>query len=144
MRRKPLDTHEAADAWVDAWSSGWANHDPDVIAERYAEECEFVSQPFRDPLRGAAGARAYAAQVFADERSARFRFADPIVAADGRVAVEYWAIVTGMNGEVVTLAGVTILRFDREGRAVEHRDHWATNEGARNPSSQPFGGDAPL
>ncbi len=140
MRRDPLDAQEAAKTWVDAWSTGWMDHDPDVIAERYSEECEFVSHPFRDPLRGSAGARTYAAQVFAEERSARFRFADPIVGTDGRAAVEYWAIVTGLDGEVITLAGVTVLRFDREGRAVEHRDHWATQEGGHNSSSQPFGG----
>jgi hypothetical protein len=42
-----METEEAARAWVEAWSTGWARHDPDVIAERYAENCEFISQPFR-------------------------------------------------------------------------------------------------
>ena len=137
-----MEAKEAATAWVEAWCTGWARHDPDVIAERYADDCEFVSQPFRAPLRGRDGARTYAAQAFADERSARFRFGEPIVGTDGRAAVEYWAIITDLNGQRVTLTGVTVLRFDPEGHVLEHRDHWATTQGERRPPASVLGGDA--
>jgi len=30
---------EGAQAWVDAWKEGWARHDADVIAARYAARC---------------------------------------------------------------------------------------------------------
>jgi hypothetical protein len=59
-----------------------------LIASRYAEDCEFRSDPFREPLIGRESARQYAEQAFAEERSAVSSFTEPIVAPDGRVAVE--------------------------------------------------------
>jgi hypothetical protein len=120
-----VDAREAARAWVDAWMGGWIGHNADVIASRYAEECEFRSHPFREAVHGPEGARQYALQAFAEERSARPKFGEPIVAPDGRAAVEYRAEITTPDGEEVTLAGVTVLRFDDEGLVVEHRDYWA-------------------
>jgi ketosteroid isomerase-like protein len=120
-----MDALAAARAWVEAWSQGWATHDADVIAARYAEECEFRSHPFRGTLYGRAGARAYAEQAFAEERSAVASFQDPIVGAGGRVAVEYRATITTTDEKTATLAGVTVLRFDDEGLVREHRDYWA-------------------
>jgi hypothetical protein len=120
-----MDPKEAARGWIDAWRRGWLAHDADVIAERYAEGCEFRSHPFRELVRGREGARAYAVQAFADEREARPTFEDPIVDAEGRAAVEYRAEITTIAEENVTLAGVTVLRFDDDGLVLEHRDYWA-------------------
>ena len=103
MYRRAMDVGAAARAWVDAWSAGWAAHDPDVIAARYADECEFRSHPFREPLSGREGARRYAEEAFAEERSAISSFAEPIVAADGRAAVEYRARITTIDGKTATL-----------------------------------------
>ncbi len=89
--------------------AGWIGHDADVIASRYAEECEFRSHPFREAVHGRDGAR----------------FGEPIVAPDGRAGVEYRAEITTPDGDNVTLAGVTVLRFDDEGLVIEHRDYWA-------------------
>jgi hypothetical protein len=47
----------------------WTGHDADVIASRYADECEFRSHPFREAVHGREGARQYALQAFAEERS---------------------------------------------------------------------------
>jgi uncharacterized protein (TIGR02246 family) len=123
-----MDADAAARAWVNAWSEGWAKHDADVIAARYAEDCEFLSHPFRESLFGRDGAKSYAEQAFAEERSAVSSFADPIVAADGRAAVEYRATITAPDGGVAALAGVTILRFDGDGLVREHRDYWAMTD----------------
>lgn len=123
-----VDIDAAARAWVDAWSEGWAAHDPDLIASRYAEDCEFRSHPFREPLIGREGARRYAEQAFAEERSAVSSFADPIVAADGRAAVEYRATITAIDGRTATLSGVTVLSFDADGLVQEHRDYWSMEQ----------------
>jgi ketosteroid isomerase-like protein len=123
-----MDPIAAADAWVEAWSRGWDAHDPDVIAARYADDCEFRSHPFREPLHGRDGARRYADQVFAEERSAISSFSEPIVGRDGRAAVEYRATITTIGGKTMTLSGVTVLRFDEEGFVREHRDYWAMTE----------------
>ena|SRR5207247_3036439 len=121
-----METHAAASAWVAAWSKGWAEHDSDAIAARYADDCEFRSHPFREPLFGREGARSYVEQAFAGERSAISAFGEPIVAADGRAAVEYRATITTTDGRTMTLFGVTVLRFDEDGLVQEHRDYWST------------------
>jgi ketosteroid isomerase-like protein len=119
----------AARAWVAAWSDGWANHDPDVIADRYATSCVFLSHPFRVRARGRGGAATWIREAFAEERAARFVFAEPIVSADARAAVEYRAVITAKDGAEQTLAGTTILRFDVAGLVVEHRDYWLMADG---------------
>jgi hypothetical protein len=89
-----------------------------------------MSHPFREP--GDPGA--YAAWAFASEEEAyEVRFSDPIVAADDRAVVEWWAHVRA-DGEEQTLVGVSILRFDGEGRVVAQRDYWAQGQGRREAS----------
>jgi ketosteroid isomerase-like protein len=124
-----MATHAAARAWVEAWSRGWRTHDSGLIARRYATDCAFHSQPFREVTHGREAAAAYVRGVFAEEAAARFGFGEPIVSADGRAAVEYRAVITAHDGSQATLAGTTILRFDREGLVTDHRDYWALVDG---------------
>jgi uncharacterized protein (TIGR02246 family) len=119
-----MDAREAARRWVDAWTAGWSAHDPERIAAVYADDCVFLSHPFREALQGKAGAREYALQAFADEESADFAFGEPIVGENGRAAVEYTAEIIAA-GARSSLRGVTVLRFDERGQVVEHRDYWA-------------------
>jgi nuclear transport factor 2 (NTF2) superfamily protein len=120
---------EGARAWVEAWKDGWARHDPDVIAARYTPDCRFRSEPFRDLDHGREAAHAYATHSFEEERSARFFFGEPIVAPDGRAAVEYRAVITAPDGSDTTIHGVSLLRIGPDGLVQEHRDTWAELEG---------------
>ena len=123
-----IRTAAAARKWIRAWSDGWRDHQPEVIASRYADDCVLLSQPFREPGRGRAAVAAYARQAFADEQAADFTFNEPVVGEDGRAAVEYRAVVTAPDGSKTTLAGTSMLRFNDDGLVVEHRDYWATTE----------------
>jgi ketosteroid isomerase-like protein len=116
-------------AWVEAWEDGWARHDAEAIAARYAPDCTFRSHPFRPVAQGRDGAGAWVREAFAAERSARFAFGDPIVSPEGRAAVEYRAIITATDGKESTLAGTTVLQFDDTGLVVDHRDYWAIIDG---------------
>ena len=120
---------EGARAWVAAWQDGWSRHDPDVIAARYTPDARFRSEPFRDLEHGRAAAQAYAAHSFDDEASARFFFGEPIVAPDGRAAVEYRAVITSPDGADTTIHGVSLLRIGPDGLVAEHRDTWTELEG---------------
>jgi nuclear transport factor 2 (NTF2) superfamily protein len=120
---------EGARAWVEAWQDGWARHDPDVIAARYAPDCRFRSEPFRDLEHGRGAAHAYATHSFEEEQSARFTFGEPLVASDGRAAVEYRAVITAPDGSDTTIHGVSLLRIGPDGLVVEHRDTWTELEG---------------
>jgi nuclear transport factor 2 (NTF2) superfamily protein len=124
-----VNASDAAAAWVDAWSDGWARHDPAVIAARYAADCVFRSLPFRAAGRGRQAAQDYAAQSFGEERSARFAFGAPVVGVDGRAAVEYRAVITALDGSVTTIAGVSMLRIGDDGLVTEHLDTWTEADG---------------
>lgn len=121
-------TRAVARRWIDVWSAAWAAHDVDAIAALYAPGCAFVSHPFREPE----DPRAYLERAFADEDEVDCRFGRPRVDGD-RASVEYWARIRS-DGRDLTLAGVTLLRFDRDGLVVEHRDYWALEDGRREPA----------
>ena len=104
----------------------------------YADDAVFVSEPFREPKRGGAGAAEYAAWAFADEDEVELWFAQPIV--DGfRAAVAYWAIVRELDGAHATLAGVATLWFDDAGRVVQQRDYWNVSAGVAQPPPDAWG-----
>jgi hypothetical protein len=46
--------------------------------------------------------------------------------------VEYWALVRSADDEV-TIAGVSLLRFDRDGQVTEQRDYWNQSGGRHEP-----------
>jgi hypothetical protein len=90
----------------------------------YAPDATFYSHPFRAPQ----GPAEYAAWAFADQQAAQCRFGEPVV--DGaRAAVDWWAVVTSIDGSLQSLAGTSLLRFDDDGRVVEQRDAWADADG---------------
>ena len=128
-----MDAGTAARAWVEAWTTGWRDHDAAVISERYADEAVIRTHPFREPVHGGNGIEAYATQAFADEASSEFRFGRPIVDGAGRAAVEYWAVITAPDGLEATLFGTSVLRFADDGRVLEHRDYWVMQDGRREP-----------
>jgi ketosteroid isomerase-like protein len=118
-----METRDAARRWVDAWMRGWRAQDVAVIDPLYAEDCFFLSHPFREPQ----APRDYVEWAFAEEESAEPWFGEPLVDGD-RAAVE-WRAYVRENGRDVTLAGTSLLRFDKRGRVVEQRDAWAVGEG---------------
>jgi nuclear transport factor 2 (NTF2) superfamily protein len=124
-----MTTAEAAAAWVDAWSEGWARHESEFIAARYALDCVFRSLPFRAAGRGRQALLDYVRQSFDEEQSARFASGAPVVSANGRAAVEYRAVITAPDGNIATIAGVSMLRFGDDGLVTEHLDTWTEADG---------------
>jgi ketosteroid isomerase-like protein len=124
-----MDTTAAARAWVEGWTAGWENADPDRIGALYAEDAVYRSHPFREPERSA---RDYALRAFDDEELVECRFGEPIVHGN-RAAVEYWAVLSA-DGDEETLAGIAVLRFGEDGRVVEQRDYWSMEPGRRPPN----------
>jgi len=107
------------------WSQAWPAADVDAVAALYAPGAVFFSHPFR-PRQDV---REYVAWAFADQASAECRFGEPVVHGD-RAAVEWWGAITTRSGEVETIPGVSLLRFDEQGLVVEQRDVWASQLGA--------------
>ena len=69
--------------------------------------------------------------MFAEESDVTCRFGEPVVSGT-RAAVEWWGSWSE-DGQDVTLAGVTMLRFDDNGKVVDHRDYWNQDEGRIEP-----------
>jgi hypothetical protein len=122
-----VDTREAARRWVEGWSKAWPSADADAVAELYVEDARFRSQPFRDLQ----SPRAYAEWTFSEQDEAECWFGEPIVVGD-RAVVEYWGIVR-YQGRDETIAGVALIRFGSDGRAIEQHDYWNAQEGRIEP-----------
>ena len=123
-----MDSRAAVRTWIEGWTRGWGNADPEPIAALYAEGAVFRSQPFREPEQSA---RDYALRAFADEELVECRFGEPVVDREW-AAVEYWAVLRTPGGEQ-TLAGIALIRFGDDGRVVEQRDYWSTERGRTPP-----------
>jgi hypothetical protein len=131
MYARLVDVEEAARRWARTWERAWPRKDPEAIAELYADGAIYRSHPMRDPESGSA--LGYTRSQFEIEESIECRFGAPITSGD-RAAVEWWASWLE-NGRDLTLAGTTVLRFDPEGRVVEHVDYWVEREGRIAPFS---------
>lgn len=106
----------------------------EAIAALYSDDARYRALAFRSPDGGRAGVRRYLRSAFDAEEGVECRFGEPIVDGD-RAAVEWWASWIE-DGDGLTLAGTTILRFDADGLVVDHRDYW--NETADR--SRPYDG----
>ena len=126
-----MDTRAAAARWARAWTDAWQALDADPIVALYADEATLSTEPFRQPYLGRDGVRAYVIRVFGEEEDPRVWVAEPIVDGD-RAAVSWWASLRE-DGADSTLAGTSVLRFDREGLVVEQWDAWNALPERRSP-----------
>ena len=123
-----MDVRSAARRWAATWEAAWERLDAEAIIGLYRPDAGYVSAPFRDPDRGPAP---YLSRVLPEEAHVEARFDEPIVDGD-RAAVRWWATLIE-NGEPITLAGTSVLRFDANGLVVEQWDAWDQADGRRPP-----------
>ena len=116
-----MEAETAARRWAETWSRAWPQRDVEAIAALYADTAVHHTTPFREPGLGRAGVHRYLTDNFLAETDIECRFGPPIVSG-GRAAVEWWASWTE-QGQELTYAGVSVLRFDDQGQVVEHRDY---------------------
>jgi hypothetical protein len=128
-----MDAETAARRWADTWSRAWPRRDAEAIVALYGDTVVYRSPAFRQPDLGLAGVRRYLSEQLPAEENIECRFGQPIVSG-GRAAVEWWAGWTE-QGQELTSAGVTVLRFDDQGQVVEHRDYDNHIERREPPSS---------
>ena len=125
---RQVNTQAAARAWIDAWDRAWRSLDVEPLGAVYAADAVFRSHPFREsqsPLDYARGA-------FAEEEGdPELWWGDPVAVGD-RAVVEWWAVVVE-NGEVTSLAGVSLLRFRSDARVIEQHDYWGSTSGRALP-----------
>ena len=117
-----MDTDAAARRWADTWRRAWPERDADAIVALYADSASYRALAFREPDLGLTGVRGYLDRNFAVEQEIECWFGEPIVAGS-RAAVEWWGTWVE-DGERLTLAGATVLRFGADGLVVDHCDYW--------------------
>lgn len=81
----------------------------------------YRSPAFREPYLGLAGMRRYLSENLPAEENIECWFGEPVVCGD-RAAVEWWGCWSE-QGQELTFAGVTVLRFDDQGLVADHRDY---------------------
>jgi hypothetical protein len=113
-----MEVLAAARRWAETWARAWPVHDVAAIAALYADDAGYRSLAFAP----ATTVERYLPETFAGESEVECRFGEPVAAAD-RAAVEWWASWLEA-GTPVTLAGVSVLRFDAAGLVVDQRDYW--------------------
>jgi ketosteroid isomerase-like protein len=109
-----MDAEAAARRWADTWSRAWPQRDVEAIAALYADMAVYRSPAFRQPYEGLEGVRRYLNENLTVEENIECWFGQPIVSGD-RAAVEWWGS-WAEQGQELTFAGVTVLRFDSQGR----------------------------
>jgi len=119
-----VDAARAVRVWVEAWERAWPVGDAAALEDVYAPGAVFYSHPFRARQPPSE----YVEWAFGEQTRASCRFGVPIVDGD-RAAVDWWAVLTGREGEEETIAGTSLLRFGEDGRVVEQRDAWAVKPG---------------
>jgi hypothetical protein len=117
-----VDTEAAARRWAETWRRAWPERDAEAIVALYADSVPYRALAFREPDLGVAGVRGYLEREFGVEAEIECAFGEPIVTGD-RAAVEWWASWIEA-GTPLTLAGSTFLRFDVDGKVIDHRDYW--------------------
>lgn len=133
---KPRD---AARRWAEVWRRSWETLDVEPIVALYREDALLSTAPFREPFTGRGGVRSYVTRVFGEEEEPKVYIGTPVVDGDS-AAIPWWAAF-GEEGHDVTLAGVSLLRFDAGGLVVEQWDSWNVTDGLLDPPESwgPFG-----
>lgn len=134
---KPRD---AARRWAEVWHRSWEALDPEPVVALYREDALLSTAPFREPFKGRSGVRSYVTGVFGEEEEPDVHMGVPVVDGDS-AAVPWWAAL-GEEGHHVTIAGVSVLRFDAKGLVAEQWDSWNVTDGLLDPPESwgPFAG----
>jgi len=126
-----VDATGAARRWAETWARAWPRRDAEAIVALYGDGATYRALAFREPDLGLEGVRRYLAENFRAETEVECRFGEPVASGE-RAAVEWWASWVE-EGRTLTLAGTTILRFDADGKVVDHRDYWNETDGRLPP-----------
>lgn len=126
-----MNAEASSRRWAQVWARAWPEREAEPIIALYADDAAYRALAFREPDRGLSGVGSYLARNFAVESEIECSFDEPIVDGD-RAAVQWWASWVE-EGKPVTLAGVTVLRFDSQGLVTDHRDYWNQADERRLP-----------
>ena len=113
------DAGTAARRWAGTWSRAGPRRDVEAIAALCAGMAVYRSPAFRQPYCGLAGVRRYLGENLPIEENIGCWSGEPVVSGDRAAAG--WRGSWREQGQELTCAAVTGLRFDDHGMVTGHR-----------------------
>jgi hypothetical protein len=122
-----MDVEAAARRWADVLREAWPAGDVDALLALYADGAEFrgpfgVPEPASEHMRRSLTLGDPGPSVWVGE---------PLVQGD-RAAVEWWAVIV-IDGEPVSYAATSWLRFGAGGLVLDEHDYWMSSAGRKEP-----------
>lgn len=114
-------------AWIEAYAEAWRACDADAAAALFAEDAVYWDTPCGEPNVGREGVRRYWREATGRQSEIELVLGEPLVTPTG-TAVEWW-VTLRLDGELLTVPGCLLLRFDGDGRCVELREYWNATPG---------------
>jgi ketosteroid isomerase-like protein len=106
--------------WLDAYFAAWRSNESADVEALFAEDAVYSYGPFRQPARGreriVANWTAHGAPLSAESRY-------EILAVEGDMGIAHWNVcqkAQSPHEPTLELDGILVLRFDADGRCVEH------------------------
>jgi ketosteroid isomerase-like protein len=120
------------DRWLSAYGRAWETADADAAGSLFSPDAVYRPHPFREPRTGGDAVAAHWRDATRGRQGVRARPGEPVLDGD-RAAVEWWATMRDAEQGQVNLAGILVLRFDREGLCRELREFRAAQPGRIEP-----------
>jgi len=135
VRRQPSDPSRLkmnradVEAWIESLRLSWESGDAVRIGALFTDD-EYLTNPFAAALVGRDSIVAYWSEEMSTQDRVEVRMGRPLIDGD-RVAVEWWAVITGNDGQL-TDAGALVLDFSG-GRCRRLAEYWMLEEGNVEP-----------
>ena len=113
-------------SWLDAYFGAWVSNHPDDVAVLFAEDAVYAVDPFADPWHGRDEiVRRWTSGV---QTEVEYEF-EPL-AVVGNTGLAHWRLRARNRGAAARKEwdGILLLRFDDDGRCVEHREWYASRD----------------
>jgi hypothetical protein len=114
---------------MDAYGAAWISNDPDEVRALFASDASYSVNPFEPPW---VGREEIVAQWTADpRRQEEVAFDHTALAAEGETGIAAWRVSfvsTQQERARVEMDGVLLLRFDDDGKCVDHREWFFKRE----------------
>ncbi|MBC7462004.1 MAG: nuclear transport factor 2 family protein [Thermoleophilia bacterium] len=124
-------TRAWAQRWKAEWTVNWSAGTLHNVLPLYAVNAEFRSIAHREADIGHVAIGAVFDTFQAGATNVDCRFGEPLV--EGRRAVLEWWASWIEDGEAMSMAGCSSLRFDSSGLVVSSREYWNISEGKSEP-----------
>jgi hypothetical protein len=113
-------TREQLTRWLDDYFEAWRSNEAAEVEALFAPDAVYSYGPFREPARGR---DQIVANWVADGPPLTVEHRYEILAVEGNTGIAHWNVrqkAYYFHEPTLELDGILVLRFDEQGRCVEH------------------------